>query len=531
MSYAVSYDDLEYPSLPLAQTHPERAATAATLLGLQPAPVDRCRVLELGCASGGNLLPLSIALPGSEFLGVDLSARQIAQGQGVIAALQQGNITLQQADLLALAATPGALGQYDYILCHGVYSWVPAAVRQAILTICQRHLLPHGIAYISYNTLPGFYRRQPLRDMMLFHLAQTARQRGAAPPPAAAVRESRALIDLMYKACADRKDSWAHSLAEEAALLRSVPDGYVFHDHLEADNSPFYFHEFIKAASSHGLQYLSEAVPLPGPETLPAALQQMLQPLRGDPLVIEQYLDFARNQSLRCTLLCRAELPLVRELLPRRLVQMAAGCASWPTAERRPTTAEIRSAAGIRFSSPAGPVMVHDAPTKAVLMALCERDPQALGFAALADAASDRLGRQLADDALAEILLSGYRAGILRLHVQPPRFALAVSERPLASPLSRLQAQEQSQVANLRHQVTELSPLEQQVLVLLDGTRDRAALAEALLQKVRSGALAVDGGKRAAADADADEPLLRQKLAKQIESTLATLARCALLVS
>lgn len=73
-----SYDEVPYESYPFAQTHPDRLATVATLLGLRPAPVEQCRVLELGCAGGGNLIPMALTLPESTFVGIDLSARQIA---------------------------------------------------------------------------------------------------------------------------------------------------------------------------------------------------------------------------------------------------------------------------------------------------------------------------------------------------------------------------------------------------------------------------------------------------------------------
>src|SRR5262249_18767962 len=82
-----SYDEVPYPSVPFPQTHPDRPATVATLLGLNPVPADRCRVLELGCASGGNLIPLAYGLPDSTFLGIDLSSEQIAQGQKTVQAL------------------------------------------------------------------------------------------------------------------------------------------------------------------------------------------------------------------------------------------------------------------------------------------------------------------------------------------------------------------------------------------------------------------------------------------------------------
>src|SRR5579871_1453764 len=82
-----SYDELPYPSYPYPNTHPDHLGAVATLLGLQPALADRCRVLELGCASGGNLIPLALAWPESTYIGIDLSAQQIAEGQGLIDAL------------------------------------------------------------------------------------------------------------------------------------------------------------------------------------------------------------------------------------------------------------------------------------------------------------------------------------------------------------------------------------------------------------------------------------------------------------
>ena len=65
-----SYDEIPYESYPFAQSHPDRLATLATLFGMKPQPIDDCRVLELGCASGGNLIPMAACLPGSKFVGI-----------------------------------------------------------------------------------------------------------------------------------------------------------------------------------------------------------------------------------------------------------------------------------------------------------------------------------------------------------------------------------------------------------------------------------------------------------------------------
>src|SRR5947208_3557543 len=128
-----SYEEVPYDSKPLYPTHPDCLATVATLMGMKPAPVQRCRVLELGCASGGNLIPMAEALPDSAFVGVDLSERQIADGRAAVAELGLGNVELRH---LSITDVPADWGPFDYVVCHGVYSWVPEHVRERILAVC-----------------------------------------------------------------------------------------------------------------------------------------------------------------------------------------------------------------------------------------------------------------------------------------------------------------------------------------------------------------------------------------------------------
>src|SRR5262245_14549100 len=161
-----SYDEVPYESHPYGQTHPSRLATIATLFGLTPPPVAKCRVLELGCASGGNIVPMAELLPESWFVGVDLSGRQIADGERIVRAAGRTNVRLRHASILDV---DDSYGPFDYILCHGVFSWVPDVVREKILDICSKHLTPNGVAYVSYNTYPGWHMRGMIRDMMRFH--------------------------------------------------------------------------------------------------------------------------------------------------------------------------------------------------------------------------------------------------------------------------------------------------------------------------------------------------------------------------
>jgi SAM-dependent methyltransferase len=162
-SVADSYDELPYDDRPIFRTHPGRMAANARLFGMNPPPVETARVLELGCAAGANIIPLAVFYPGAEFVGIDLGRRQIEDGVRRISGLGLANIELRCESITDL---PHDAGSFDYIICHGVYSWVPEPVREAILALCRRHLSPNGVAYVSYNVLPGWRAMQPLRDAL-----------------------------------------------------------------------------------------------------------------------------------------------------------------------------------------------------------------------------------------------------------------------------------------------------------------------------------------------------------------------------
>ena len=226
-----AYDEMPYINKAFPQTHPDRLAALARLFGVESADVETCRVLELGCASGDNLIPMALGLPGATFLGLDYSPRQVADGQRSIDALGLANIELRHADI---ADVDAAWGSFDYIVAHGIYSWVPAPIRAKVLAICRQNLAPNGVAFVSYNTYPGWRQREMVRDIMLYH---------SAPIPGAQekVKQARALLDfLAQNVPADT--AYGTALRQEVEHLRSEDDAYVFHDHLEQDNQPVYFH-------------------------------------------------------------------------------------------------------------------------------------------------------------------------------------------------------------------------------------------------------------------------------------------------
>lgn len=465
-----SYDEVPYESVAYAQTHPDRLATIATLFGMTPPPVDRCRVLELGCASGGNILPMAQPLPESRFVGIDLSREQIADGQRALDALGFKNVELRA---MSITDVDQSMGEFDYILCHGVFSWVPREVQEKILTICARQLSPQGVAYISYNTYPGWHMRAMMREMMRFHAE-------GFDTPAKRVQQSRALLDFLAGAVTHKDGPYGQLLTQELEILRKTGDSYLLHEHLEEVNEPLYFHEFANRAAAHELRYLGESdVHAMAAHSFPAEVQETLRKLSPSIIKAEQYLDFLRHRMFRQTLLVHADAKLQHAVPPQRIERFHIA------AEVRSIVAPVDAAADPteEFRGPGDLVLkTRDPLYRAALRILGKRWPRTVPFSELRDAARTLVGGE-ADTArdtreLGTRLLTTYTASrFIELHVQPPAFTLTPGERPVASPFARWRVKNGGRVTNLRHQNVSLSKAERELLLLLDGTRDRAALA------------------------------------------------------
>lgn len=275
-----SYDEVAYPSLPLSQTQPDRMAVVARLLGCRAADPATARVLELGCSDGGNLAWLAAYASGARFLGIDLSAAAIARGRAATSHLR--NLELRTGDIAEVAA-----GEFDFVIAHGVYSWLPAP--DDLLAGIDRHLAADGVAYVSYNTKPGWY----VRDLAGSVLRRAAA--GAGDPLAAAV----AARDWVLSTNVDTPH--ARMLREAMALTVGKPDHVLVHDELSGPSHAPYFEEFVEAAASHELAYLCES------HVGDAELAGVAVPegWAGDEVARQQSLDYARNRAFRQTLLVR----------------------------------------------------------------------------------------------------------------------------------------------------------------------------------------------------------------------------------
>jgi SAM-dependent methyltransferase len=306
------YERVLYPCGAYPQAHPERLAMMGILFGLHPAPLDTCRILELGCGDGAHLIPIAYHFPTSECIGLDLSPAHIQRGQAYLEKLGLHNCTLRVEDILHVDYT--ALGTFDYIIAHGVFSWVPAEVRTALLALCQHCLQPQGIAYISYNTQPGGHIRTMVREMMLYAA-------GHLTDPHTRVQTARQFLSFMAESVISAKTGtpeYQSLLQAEVDRIQSMPDHVLFHDDLDEYARPFSFTEFMAMAHSHDLQYLGEADLVEMQEHFfTPEIQERLVSYGGEDVIRrEQLLDFMKYRRFRQTLLCKAGQPIEHMIYP-----------------------------------------------------------------------------------------------------------------------------------------------------------------------------------------------------------------------
>ena len=246
-----SYDEAPYESYAHPQSAPGQLAAVAWAFGLDPPDVARSRVLEIGCAAAGNLIPFAATHPLACTVGIDLSQVHIDQGNRRVRALGLDNIELMHSDIAHLDLA--AMGQFDFIICHVVYSWVPDEVQEAILAACGQLLSPAGVAYVSYNTYPGWKAKEIVRDAMLLSL-------GDSTTTDEKVHRARSMVDFLQKV-AQPDSVLARALNDYQLLAATVGDYYLLHEELEIFNTPCYFRDFVDRARAHGLDYLAEAQP------------------------------------------------------------------------------------------------------------------------------------------------------------------------------------------------------------------------------------------------------------------------------
>jgi methyltransferase-like protein/SAM-dependent methyltransferase len=480
-----SYDVVPYVSQVYPQTHVAHLYLLGRLLNLSPPDFRRARILELGCAAGNNIVAMAAGYPEAECLGIDLSETQIRAGQELVAELGLRNVTLRQQ---AIQDLPEDAGSFDYIICHGIFSWVAPELRERILAIVKRHLAPTGLAVVSYNALPGWTAIQGIRDMMLYHVANFS-------SPADKVAQARAMLQFIIDAQGEAQSSYRALVESELAFLKTVQDNYFFHDHLEEHNQAFYLHQFAAIAAGQGLAYLGDTdMPSMYLGNYAANVAKLLAGSQ-DPVRTEQYLDFVNNRRFRSSVVMHQGQTPNRAIDAARIEEFWLWTVLRP--ERVPTESELPADIELRFTAPPGITFTaRNAQTAALFLVLSARGKHPMKVAEVAAEAKRRYRLPQSEEelrrALCEAAVRLFLARALMLRADAGQQVAQISERPAALPLARAQARRGIHVTNGFHETVTLDALGRLMLLALDGTRDRASLVQLVSNEIARGTLKVE---------------------------------------
>ena len=464
---ALTYDLLPYESKPFPQSQPARLAAIVQIFGMKAKPIIKARVLELGCAGGGNIIPLAMQYPDAQFIGVDLSRKQVAAGRARIAKLGIKNIELQCKSFTELAPD---VGTFDYIICHGVFSWVQRPLQQAIFEITRALLAPEGIAYISYNVLPGWRMMQPVRDAVLSQI----------PPSHDSANRVAASMELLnFLAEASSEDgTYGKALRQMAERLAHFPGNYFAHEFLEECNDPCTFADFTARANENGLAYLGDSdlqTMLVG-NLGNAVATEILRRANNSIVQTEQLMDLVNGRTFRASLVVHsaAGAKLNRNLSPDCLdgLHLLSGGAMEIKTENSVATLVVNGRQSYE---------IKGAATRKALEKFIANAPCSSMIDELVSKEVDR----------AEIKSSFYSLLLLGIIVpltEPVRAASMPAKQPRATQMAMKDA-EQAAVftTNMRHESVVLDAASRFMLQAMTGHKSQAELTASLVAEGRAG--------------------------------------------
>jgi methyltransferase-like protein len=395
-----------------------------------------------------------------------------------------------------------------------------------MMAICKASLAPQGIAYVSYDAFPGSYARVMVREMMLFHIRDFRE-------PQQQLQQAVTLLKLLAKS-GKETEPYTKTLQDEFERMSTRSREGLYHDELSPDFQPFYFYQFMEHAQRHGLQFLGETdffeMHSGG---LSAKAKEVLDKISDEVTLREQYLDFMCGRAFRKTLLCHDDVPLDRSGKSVSVRSFFISTQARPKAESPNAAPE----AGETFCSPSGTELTTpNLLARSLFWYLIKSRPERIPFEKLAREAECRARQELGfvpkpdqdiASEVADFVWRTYLAGLLELHVHVPLFATEVSERPLASPLARLEARSGNVITTLHCRSLHLSDsLQRGVLMLLDGTRDHAALRRDLPEIFKSGNLTMEEDGQPVVDMQTVE----KRINAETEEILHDLARAGVLM-
>jgi methyltransferase-like protein/ubiquinone/menaquinone biosynthesis C-methylase UbiE len=467
---------LIYDSFPYPYTHPISMAALGTVMGLKPAGIEKARILEIGCASGSNIIPIAFDHPHAKVVGVDISKQDIELGQKHIKELGLKNISLLDCSVEDFAKSNKQT--FDYVICHGVFSWVAPKTQKAILQLMHDSLDKNGMAYVSYNTYPGWHGLDAFKHMAQYH---SKRFDGVEEK----ITQSYALFDFLLKGISNKDHPYPKLLKQEIEFIESHPPSYVEQELLGEHHQPLYFHEFIDKIHDYELTYVGDvSLHFMYLENFPEEVRPALKELSNDIIRFEQYADFIANRRFRNSILCKhsEKLTLNRNVSPHVIEPLHVFSRLNPSQEADGKTSYKNTEGKVAFTTD-NPVVV------AMLQILHEAKGKTIPVKKLVEKTNFFLNTKkdkMIEETVLGSLLQLYIGELISLYSASEKHITKHTDKPNLYPFARHQLTFQDWVTNCRHEKVAIGEFERKILPLCDGTRTERQVVDAFIDKFLS---------------------------------------------
>lgn len=493
------YDKMPFRSKLHRGRHPDRFRVIGSVLGRSSPQLEKSRILELGCGAAEGLVALALEFPDAALEGTDLSHRAILEGRRIASSCGVKNLSLSESDLRSFS--PSAK-EYQYIICHGLYSWVSDEVRQSILKIIEKHLSSDGIAFISFNANPGAKTRSILGDL-------ASRFTPDVKDPAEKAKDIRSLF-RMYEGAIGYEFERPYSLLmnRELAHIKQESDGSLLHDLLASDSKAFYLRDFAKDLSVFDLSFLGDSrmsrnVGVRTRRNVRGEASDMLLGLSA--LECGEMEDFLFHTTFREAIVCKGRVESNVLLPDKESIRDLWISASFEVSEDDVELVDIYG----RTVEPSFPLL------KSALLHLGGIWPDG---ATLDDLVSKLKVTKSDQEVLMTSLLGLFEDDLVELFKTKPKFSSILSDKPAASPLARYQAATDSKVTNLRFETVELSPFEKEVLLLIDGSKSISEIIRHFKERQASGVGAIKEDGVEVLDGSRVEELISELIGEALET-------------
>jgi methyltransferase-like protein len=478
-----TYDVLPYISYPFSYTTPEHLASVSSIFGITPPKIETARVLEIGSGAGMGLIPFALRHPESKSLGIDLSSVEITHAIEVLQEIKLKNIEFKH---MSCTDIDDSFGKFDYIICHGVFSWVEERVRDKILQICRNNLSENGLAFISYNTFPGWNMAGTVKDMMQFH---SSGFEGMGDK----ILQAKAFITFVRESLGGTKSPFAEFLNQEVNYISQQQDSYIYHEYVEGINQPMYFYQFVDLIKAKGLNYVCDAfVAKMFSGNLAPKAQEKLSKI-NDITFSEQYIDFINNTRFRCSIICHDNKKPQYQVNPDILESFYLSLDLKPLeVESLDESQKSLEALFYLNNNKDLTISTTDLNMKAILQVFCELENYPTKISDIVKLVCEKLAApnmasqialQLKQETI-KLLFNGY----LQITVVKPCFVNFISEHPQVSSLAGYQAEKATEntlwVANQKSEIFHINLLDKHLLVHLDGKHTQKDLLAKLKQDV-----------------------------------------------